>query len=429
MLLIKNGLIVDPSQDICEVMDILIKENKIIKLEKDITPTDEMEVRDVKGLIVAPGFIDLHVHFRDPGEEYKETILTGCKAAARGGFTGVCTMPNTKPIIDNEALVEMIINRSQKYNLVDVYPIASITKGEEGKELTEVGLLKEAGAIAFSDDGVSVKNSGVMRRALDYGKAFDALFMCHCEDKDLVNEGVMNEGEVSTYLGLGGIPGAAEEIMIERDLRLAELTNSRIHICHVSTLKGLEIIKAFKEKGVRVTCEVTPHHFSLTDEAVKGYDTNAKVNPPLRTQIDIDGLIKGLKEGTVDVIATDHAPHALHEKEVEFDYASFGIVGLETAVPLAFDKLYSTNKLSLLDLVKALSTNPAKILGIDKGSLKVGKIADITIIDPEKSQKVDKDSFYSKGKNTPFNNWELKGWPVYTIKSGNIIMEEGVVKE
>ena len=427
MLLIKNGLLVDPKQDINEKMDILVENTKIIKLEKDIKATDKMEVIDAEGFIVAPGFIDIHVHLREPGQEYKETILTGCKAAVRGGFTGMACMPNTNPVIDNEAVVELIKARAEKYRLADVYPVACITKGQEGRELTEHGILKEAGAIAFSDDGVGVCSAGVMRRALDYARAFDALIMCHCEEASLSGDGVMNEGEMSTKLGLAGIPTIAEEVMTERDISIAEYTKGKLHICHVSTARSVDIIRAAKKRGVRVTAEVTPHHISLTDKEVWDYDTYTKVNPPLRTNKDIEALIEGLQDGTIDCIATDHAPHAIEEKEVEYDYAPFGMVGLETAIPIAFEKLIKTNKLDLKQLVKTLSTNPAEILGLDKGSLEIGKDADITIVDPNLTRKVDSNEFYSLGKNTPFNGLELTGWPIYTIKNGRIIMNQGVV--
>ncbi len=421
MLLLKNGLLVDPSQDICEKADVLVVGNTVSQLSKEITPTPEMEVLDLSGKVVAPGFIDMHVHLREPGLEHKETILAGCQAAAKGGFTGLACMPNTSPVVDNEGTVELILVRGQKYGLVHVYPIACITKGQEGNELTEMGILHEAGAIAFSDDGKTVKNSGVMRRALDYAKAFGFLLISHCEDEDLAGSGVMHEGLVSTELGLAGIPALSEELIIERDIRLAELTKSRIHIAHVSTARGVEIIREAKKRGVKVTAEVTPHHFTLTHEAVRGYDPNTKVNPPLRTREDVEALRKGLAEGVIDCIATDHAPHAREEKEVEFNYAPCGISGLETAVPLAWENLYLSGYLTLPQLVQCFSTNPARILGIDRGSLKVGKVADITVIDPNLKQKVDKDKFYSLGKNTPFHGWELTGWPVLTIKDGKII--------
>ncbi|NLT95793.1 MAG: dihydroorotase [Clostridia bacterium] len=425
MLLIKNGLVVDPSQNICEKVDILIKNGRVTELAENIEAHSDMQVLDLAEKVVAPGFIDMHVHLREPGFEHKETILTGCKAALRGGFTGIACMPNTRPVADNEGVIELILARARKYGLADVYPIASITKGQEGKELSEFAILKECGAIAFSDDGHTVRNTGVMRRALDYAKMLDALLISHCEDEDLVGSGVMHEGLVSTQLGLAGIPSQAEEIIIDRDIRLAELTKSRIHIAHVSTKEGVEIIRAAKKRGVKVTAEVTPHHFSLTHEAVKGYNTNTKVNPPLRTQEDVNALIYGLQDGTIDCIATDHAPHAREEKEVEYDYAPFGISGLETAVPLAWQNLYLAGHLSLMQLVNALSTAPAKILGIDRGTLKVGKVADITVIDPELTQVVDTGKFASLGKNSPFNGWKLTGWPIMTIKEGKILMKMG----
>ena len=362
----------------------------------------------------------MHVHLREPGFEHKETILTGCQAALRGGFTGIACMPNTNPVADTEGVIELIQARARKYGLVDVYPIACITKGQEGKELTEFAFLKECGAVAFSDDGHTVKNSGVMRRALDYTKMLDLLLISHCEDTELAGAGVMHEGLVSTQLGLAGIPPQAEEIIIERDIRLAELTKGRIHIAHVSTREGVEIIRAAKKRGVRVTAEVTPHHFSLTHEAVRGFDTNTKVNPPLRTQEDINALIKGLKDGSIDCIATDHAPHAREEKEVEYDYAPFGISGLETAVPLAWQNLYLAGHLNLLELVNTLSTAPAKILKIDRGSLKVGKVADITVIDPALTQEVDTKKFASLGKNCLLTA-ELSGFIIITIKEGKVL--------
>ncbi|KJS21336.1 MAG: dihydroorotase [Clostridiaceae bacterium BRH_c20a] len=429
MLLLKNGLLVDPSQNICEKMDILIANSKVVELGKDIKASPDIKVIDVNEKIVAPGFIDMHVHLREPGFEHKETILSGCRAAARGGFTGIACMPNTNPVADTEGVIELILARAKRYDLVEVYPIASITKGQEGKELTEFAILHECGAIALSEDGHSVRNSGVMRRALDYAKMLDLLIISHCEDEELAGSGVMHEGLISTQLGLAGIPREVEDIIIDRDIRLAELTKGRIHIAHVSTKSGVELIRAAKKRGVKVTAEVTPHHFSLTDAAVKGYCTNTKVNPPLRTEEDVYALIQGLQDGTIDCIATDHAPHAREEKDVEFDYAPYGISGLETAVPLAWQNLYLAGHLSMLDLVKTFTTTPAKILGIDRGTVQAGKNADITVIDPELTQKVKRETFYSLGKNTPFQDWELTGWPILTIKAGKIVMEKGEVNE
>lgn len=429
MLLLKNGFLVDPSQGICEQTDVLVAENKVIELGQDIKPSSSTQVLDLANKIIAPGFIDMHVHLREPGYEHKETILTGCRAAASGGFTSIASMPNTNPVVDSEGTLELIAARAKRYGLTDVYPIACITKGQAGQELTEFGFLKECGAIALSDDGRTVKNAAVLRRALDYAKIFDLLIISHCEDDDLIGSGVMNEGFVSTQLGLAGIPKAAEEIIIERDIRLAELTKSRIHIAHVSTAGGVKIIDMAKKRGVKVTAEVTPHHFSLTEEAVKTlkYNTGTKVNPPLRTEEDIQALINGLKDGTIDCIATDHAPHAREEKEVEYDYAPPGISGLETAVPLAWQNLYLSGKLNLTQLVRAFTINPAQILGLDRGTLQIGKTADITVIDPQLTRKVEPEKFYSLGKNTPFRGWELQGWPILTIKAGKIIMEKGEV--
>ncbi|MFZ5943072.1 MAG: dihydroorotase [Bacillota bacterium] len=429
MLILKKGLVIDPSQGISEEFDLLIENGKIVALDKNITVTPQMKVIDAAGKIVAPGFIDIHVHLREPGQEHKESILTGCKAAARGGFTSIACMPNTNPVADNEGVIELIIARANRYNLVNVYPIASITKDQEGKELTEFAILKQCGAVAFSDDGKTLRNSAVMRRALDYAKMTDALIISHCEDEELAGTGVMHEGFFSTKLGLTGIPREAEEIIMDRDIRLAELTKSRIHIAHVSTKGGVEMIRRAKERGVQVTAEATPHHFSLTHEAVQGYNTNTKVNPPLRTQDDVEALIKGLQDGTIDCIATDHAPHAREEKEVEFEYAPFGITGLETAVPVAWQNLYLGGHLSVPELIKAFCTTPAKILGIAGGTLQVGRAADITLIDPELTQRVDEAEFYSLGKNTPFAGLELTGWPILTIKAGKIVMEMGEVYE
>ncbi|MFZ7103703.1 MAG: dihydroorotase [Peptococcaceae bacterium] len=429
MLLIKNGLVVDPSQNICEQLDIRVEDGVIKEIAKDLPLSAEAKMIDGVNKVVVPGLIDIHVHLREPGQEHKETILTGCRAAARGGFTGIACMPNTQPVADTEGVLELIRARAKSYDLVNVYPIASITKGQEGKEIAEFAILQEHGAAALSDDGKTVKNSGVLRRALDYAKMLNLLVISHCEDDDLVGAGVMNEGLVSTGLGLAGIPKEAEEIIIDRDVRLAELTKSRIHIAHVTTRGGVEIIRRAKARGVKVTAEATPHHLTLNHEAVIGYNTSTKVNPPLRTQDDVQALIEALRDGTIDCIVTDHAPHAAEEKEVEYEYAPFGISGLETAVPLVWDKLYLQGHLSLLQLVKAMSTLPAQILGLDRGTLKKGKTADITIIDPGLTQKVNTKEFFSLGKNNPYDGWELKGWPVMTIKAGKIIMEKGEIYE
>lgn len=427
MILIKNGLVVDPSQGLEAVRDILIEGETIAAVGENLT-ADGAEVIDAAGKIVMPGLVDMHVHLREPGQEYKEDILSGTRAAAHGGVTSVASMPNTHPPVDNEAIVEMISRKAKAYGYADVYPTACITKGQQGEELTEMGLLHQSGAIAFTDDGRSVMDPGVMRRALDYSKIFDGLLISHCEEENLRGSGVMNEGLVSTELGLKGIPNAVEDLMIVRDLMLAELTGARVHIAHLSTASGVQMVRAAKAKGVRVTAETTPHHLFLTDEAVRGYDTNTKVNPPLRTEADNQALIAALRDGTVDCIVTDHAPHALEDKECEYDYAANGISGIETSLPLVWTNLYKTGQLSLSDIVRLMSLNPAELLRIDKGTLQAGKMADILIIDPTVEKEVKAEEFCSKGKNSPFIGMRLSGWADTVLKAGRIVVEKGEVQ-
>lgn len=427
MILIKNGLVVDPSQGLEAVRDILIEGEAIAAVGENLT-ADGAEVIDAAGKIVMPGLVDMHVHLREPGQEYKEDILSGTRAAAHGGVTSVASMPNTHPPVDNEAIVEMISRKAKAYGYADVYPTACITKGQQGEELTEMGLLHQSGAIAFTDDGRSVMDPGVMRRALDYSKIFDGLLISHCEEENLRGSGVMNEGLVSTELGLKGIPNAVEDLMIVRDLMLAELTGARVHIAHLSTASGVQMVRAAKAKGVRVTAETTPHHLFLTDEAVRGYDTNTKVNPPLRTEADNQALIAALGDGTVDCIVTDHAPHALEDKECEYDYAANGISGIETSLPLVWTNLYKTGQLSLSDIVRLMSLNPAELLRIDKGTLQAGKMADILIIDPTVEKEVKAEEFCSKGKNSPFIGMRLSGWADTVLKAGRIVVEKGEVQ-
>ena len=427
MILIKNGLVVDPSQGLEAVRDILIEGEAIAAVGENLT-ADGAEVMDAAGKIVMPGLVDMHVHLREPGQEYKEDILSGTRAAAHGGVTSVASMPNTHPPVDNEAIVEMISRKAKAYGYADVYPTACITKGQQGEELTEMGLLHQSGAIAFTDDGRSVMDPGVMRRALDYSKIFDGLLISHCEEENLRGSGVMNEGLVSTELGLKGIPNAVEDLMIVRDLMLAELTGARVHIAHLSTASGVQMVRAAKAKGVRVTAETTPHHLFLTDEAVRGYDTNTKVNPPLRTEADNQALIAALGDGTVDCIVTDHAPHALEDKECEYDYAANGISGIETSLPLVWTNLYKTGQLSLSDIVRLMSLNPAELLRIDKGTLQAGKMADILIIDPTVEKEVKAEEFCSKGKNSPFIGMRLSGWADTVLKAGRIVVEKGEVQ-
>jgi dihydroorotase len=365
-----------------------------------------------------PGLIDMHVHLREPGFEYKETIATGTAAAKAGGFTSVCCMPNTNPVNDSRSVTEFILAQARNA-WARVFPVGAITKGSKGDELSEMAELHAAGCFAVSDDGKPVMNSAIMRRAMEYSKIFDLLVISHCEDSSLSDKGVMNEGVVSTELGLRGIPRAAEDVMTGRDISLAELTGARLHIAHVSTAGSVRLVRDAKSRGVKITAETCPHYFSLTEEAVRGYNTMAKMNPPLRTADDVAAIKQGLKDGVIDVIATDHAPHAMDEKSGEFDYASFGVVGLETAVGLSL-KLVLEGTLTLNDVVSKMSSNPAKILKLNKGTLSVGADADITIIDPNIEWTVDSARFKSKSKNTPFNDWKLKGIAVQTIVGGRI---------
>lgn len=426
MMLLKNGHVVDPAQNLNGKADILLEGDKIVAVGPELA-ADGAQIVDLTGRVVMPGFVDMHVHLREPGREDKETIATGCQAAIHGGFTSIACMPNTTPVADNEAVVEAVLYKAYKVNLADVYPIACITKGQKGEELTEMLLLHQAGAVAFSDDGRTVQNSSVLRRAMDYSKALDGLLISHCEDEDLLGSGVVNEGIVSTELGLAGIPNEVEDLIIARDLMLAKLTGCRLHIAHVSTAGGVALIAKAKAEGVRVTAEATPHHLCLTEEAVRGYDTNTKVNPPLRTEADRAALFAGLKAGIIDCVSTDHAPHTIQEKEVEYMYAANGISGLETAVPLIWTDFVTTGQLTLEELALKMSKRPAEILGIDKGTLEPGRMADIVIINPEQEKMVDPAQFYSKGKNTPFVGRMLKGWPEMVIKGGRIVLKQGVL--
>jgi dihydroorotase len=419
-ILIKNGHIIDPANKVDGKLDLLVVDGKIAKLGKPGSlPADGSEVVDAAGKLVVPGLIDLHVHLREPGYEYKETIATGTAAAKAGGFTAVCCMPNTNPVNDSRSVTELILSQAAKASSARVFPIGAITKGSKGDELAETGELRDAGCVGISDDGRPVMHAAVMRRALEYSKIFDIPVVSHCEDASLAAKGVMNEGFVSTELGLRGIPNAAEDVMTARDIELAELTGAKLHICHVSTRGSVRLIREAKQRGVKVTAETCPHYFSLTDEAVRGYNTMAKMNPPLRTAEDVAAIRQGLKDGTLDAIATDHAPHAMDEKSVEFDAAPFGIVGLETSVGLSL-KLVSDGVLTLSDLVMRMSTTPARIIRSGGGTLSVGAAADITIIDPEMEWTVNASEFHSRSKNTPFDGWKLKGKAVQTIVGGRI---------
>jgi len=419
-LLIKGGRLIDPSQGIDETMDILIADGVVLELGHGLSAPEGTETIDAGGLIVTPGLIDMHVHLRDPGLEYKEDIATGSRSAAAGGFTSVACMPNTSPVNDNKAVTSYIINKALSEALVNVFPVGAITKGSKGESLAEMGDLKEAGCVAVSDDGKPVVNAELMRRALEYAKGIGIMVISHSEELALVGEGVMNEGFTATELGLKGIPWAAEDAAVARDVYLAELTGAPVHIAHISTAGSARIIRNAKARGVKVTCETAPHYFTLTDEAVRGYNTNAKMNPPLRTESDLAAMKAALADGTIDAIATDHAPHHLDEKDVEFNVALNGIVGLETSLPLSL-KLVEDGVLDLKALVSLMSCNPAKILGIERGTLKVGAVADVTIIDAAKTWQVSAEKLESKSKNSPFLGCQMKGAAAYTIVKGQVV--------
>lgn len=409
MILIKNGWIIDPANNLSKKGDILIDNGKILKVGKIVESKKGIEVIDVNGKIVTPGFVDLHVHLREPGYEYKETIETGTRAAAAGGFTSVCCMSNTNPVNDNAAVTNYIIEKSRKCGSVNVFPIGAISKGGKGEALAEIGDMVSAGIVGISDDGFSVMNSLIMRRAMEYSKAFNIPLIPHCEDKNLSEDGMINEGKMSALLGLRGVPAESEVFMMQRDVALAKLTGAFLHISHISTAQGVQVIRDAKKKKIRVTADVTPHHLVLTEDYLEGYDTNFKVNPPLRTREDTEALLEGILDGTIDAIVTDHAPHALLDKEVEFDKAPFGIVGLETAFPILYTVFVDKNIIKIEKLIELLTINPARIMRLNKGTLSTGADADITVIDPDRKYIIDKNKFYSKSRNTPFHGWSVKG--------------------
>ncbi|MDX2040147.1 MAG: dihydroorotase [Acidobacteriota bacterium] len=421
-LLIRNGTIIDPSQSLEAKRDVLIRDGRVAEIAESIS-ADNAEVFDASGLIVAPGFIDLHVHLREPGFEYKETIESGARAAVAGGFTSVCCMPNTKPINDNSSVTSFIVEQARKAALANVFPIGAITQGSKGEQLAEIGEMKTAGIVAISDDGKPVLDSGIMRRAMEYAFNFGLPIVDHCEDCCGASGWAMHEGEYSALMGLKGLPGAAEDLHVARDILLGEMTGAHIHIAHISTARSVDLVRQAKARGLNVTCEVTPHHFVLSDKDVyeSQYNTNFKMAPPLRSQDDVAAILEGLRDGTIDAIATDHAPHHANEKMYEFDKSPNGITGLETAVSLTLDRLVHRGVISLTRMVELLTTNPAKLFKLDRGTLQVGAVADVTIFDPEKQITVDAAKSQSKSRNTPFDGWELRGAPVATIVGGKIV--------
>lgn len=452
-LLLSGGRVIDPASHLDTVADVLIRDGKIAAVGADAArgATEDTVRRDVAGLVVCPGLIDLHVHLREPGQSAKETIATGTQAAARGGFTSVVCMPNTSPSIDNAGTVALIRDKAERDGVINVFVTGAITKGIAGEELAPIGSLKQAGVVAITDDGHCVQNNELMRRALEYAKMFDLPVMDHCQDYELVTEGVMHEGLWSTSLGLRGWPAAGEDMIVARNILLAELTGTQVHCQHLSTARSVELIRAAKKRGVTISAEACPHHFTLTDAAIAGsakfwpqdgkgvfnpgapaaelptwpeYDTNFKMNPPLRSARDREAILEGLVDGTIEILCSDHAPHCDYEKEVEFDYAPFGITGLETELALSLMQLYHTKRLGLTDVIKKFTVAPAKLLRLNKGTLSVGADADVTVFDPDRLWTYRREDCASKSKNNPFFGWNLKGKPVATIVRGQLVWSE-----
>ena len=427
-ILIKNGHVIDPANGVNSVADIFVKDGVIAEIGVNLNPEDkDMEIIDAPDKIVSPGLVDMHVHLREPGFEYKEDVESGTRAAVAGGVTSVACMPNTNPVIDNAAVITFIKEKAKEAGYAHVYPVGAVSKGLKGQELAEIGEMRFSGAVAISDDGKPVADSGFMRRAMEYSKMFDIKVISHCEDLSLANDGYMNEGPTATAMGLRGISRASEEVMVARDIVIAESIGAPVHIAHISTKGSVELIRHAKQRGVEVTCETCPHYFTLTDKACEGFNTNAKMNPPLRTEEDVEAIKAGLKDGTIDCIVTDHAPHHIDEKNCEFGYAPNGIIGLETSLGLGIKYLVNGGVLTLEELIEKMSINPSKILGIAKGTLGVGKTADITIFDPQKPWTVDVDKFQSKSKNSPYDGYELFGKPEYVIVSGKTVVNQGIV--
>lgn len=422
-LLIQQGRVVDPVTGIGGVMDLLVEDGVIAVMGSDIREEADCVI-DASGLIVSAGLVDMHVHLREPGFEYKETIATGCEAAARGGFTSIACMPNTKPVVDSPELIALIQKKAEQANGVHVWPIAAVTVGEKGETLTHFESLKQAGAVAFSDDGCPVQNANIMRDALILGKRQQKTILSHCEDLDMVGNRAVNEGHISRRLRIEGRPAIAEELQVMREAMLAEETGGAVHICHISTARSVAIVRRYKKKGVAITCETCPQYFSLTEEEIVEQGSMARVNPPLRTHGDVEAIIAGLKDGTIDAIATDHAPHSAEEKARPLEEAPSGMVGLETSLAITLTELYHTGKMELADILRKMTFNPSCILGINKGRIAIGCGADLTLFDPEEEWVIQPEQFASKGHNTPFAGRTVKGKVKYTIVDGKIIYEE-----
>ena len=429
--LIKNGRVIDPANKIDDILDVLISDGKIEKVEKNIDDSNLVKITrlDARGMIVAPGLVDMHTHLREPGREDEETVLTGTRAAIKGGFTTIACMPNTEPPLDNPAIIKTLKDIIEKDALCNVSIVGCITEDRAGKRPTDFHKMKKEGVAAVSDDGSSVEDEKVMTEAMQQSKEEELLIIEHCEDKKISGNGVMNQSFTSTKLGLRGIKRESEYEIVKRDIELAKKLSARVHIAHVSTKESVELIRKAKKSGVKVTAETAPHYFSLTEECCAAYDTNTKMNPPLRSKDDVEAIKASLKDGTIDVIATDHAPHTDSEKDVEFDFAPFGIIGLETALSLSIMELVEKNIISWPDLITKMSVNPAKILGLKKGTLKKGSIADIVIIDPDKEYTYTKDSIESKSNNSPFLNWILKGRAASVFVGGKLAMKDGAMSE
>jgi dihydroorotase len=422
--ILKGGRVVDPANGRDGEFDVVIENGAIARIGRNL-PAEGAEVIEIKrGWIVAPGLVDIHVHLREPGQEHKETIASGTASAVAGGFTAVACMPNTEPVNDHAGITEFILKKAAEAGLARVYPIGAVSIGSKGEQLAELGEQKTAGCVAFTDDGRPVATALLMRRALEYARMLGVPIINHCEDPSLTGDGVAHEGYVAAQLGLRGIPGEAESIMVERDISLAELTGAHVHIAHMSAHQSLRAVREGKQRGVHVTCEVAPHHFTLTDDSLDGpvkYDTNFKMNPPLRAVADRDAMLEGIADGSVDVIATDHAPHHIDEKMVEFDRAPFGIVGLETAVPIVFDRLVHAGRISLKRMIELLSFNPARLMKIRAGRLDEGSPADITVLAPDLPTTIEAAKLVSKSRNTPFDRWRLTGGVAATIVGGKVV--------